>query len=78
MNEGQLLLFNTLPKETPAGHCVAHNAHWVTQHDLCSYAPVEPAYIRWVSEVGVDSTSDKYVALSLLILDNVIEVGASC
>lgn len=43
---------------------------------LCSCAPVEPANIGGVSEVGVDSCGDQHVALGLLILDDVVEVGA--
>lgn len=45
---------------------------------LCSCAPVEPAHIRGVSEVGVDPGGDQHMALGLLILDNVVEVRASC
>lgn len=45
---------------------------------LCSYAPVEPAHIGGVSEIGVDPTGDQHMALGLLILDNVIEVGTGC
>lgn len=41
---------------------------------LCSCAPVEPAHIGGMSEVGVDPTGDQHVALGLLILDNVVEV----
>lgn len=44
---------------------------------LCSYAPVEPAHVGGVSEVGVDPASDQHMALSLLILDDMVEVGAS-
>lgn len=43
---------------------------------LCSYAPVEPAHVGGVSEVGVDPAGDQHVALGLLILDDVVEVGA--
>ena len=45
---------------------------------LCSCAPVEPAYIGGVSEVGVDPAGDQHVALGLLILDDVVEIGAGC
>ena len=44
---------------------------------LCSYAPVEPAHVGGVSEVGVHPVSDQHMTLSLLILDNMVEVGAS-
>lgn len=43
---------------------------------LSSYAPVEPAYVGRVSEVGVDPAGDQNVALGFLILDNVVKVGA--
>lgn len=42
---------------------------------LCSCAPVEPAHIRGVSEVRVHTAGDQHVALGLLILYNVVEVG---
>lgn len=44
---------------------------------LRSYAPVEPAHVGGVSAVGVDPAGDQHVALGLLILDDVVEVGAS-
>ena len=44
--------------------------------DLGSYAPVEPPYVRGVSEHGVDPVGDQHVALGLLVLHNVVEVGA--
>lgn len=34
MDEGELLLLNPLPEESPAGNCIAQNTHWVTQHYL--------------------------------------------
>lgn len=43
---------------------------------LCSSAPVEPAHVGRVSEVGVDAAGDQHVALGLLVLDDVVEVGA--
>lgn len=43
---------------------------------LCPRAPVEPAHIGRVSEVGVDPAGDQHVALGLLILDDVVKVGA--
>lgn len=45
---------------------------------LCTDAPVEPAHIGRVSEVGVDSGGDEHVALGLLVLHNVVEVGTCC
>lgn len=45
---------------------------------LCADTPVEPAYIGRVSEECVDTTGDQDVALGLLILDDVVEVGACC
>lgn len=41
---------------------------------LCTCAPVEPAHVGGVSEVGVDPTGDQNVALGLFILDYVVEV----
>lgn len=43
---------------------------------LGSCAPVEPAYVGRVSEVGVDPAGDQHVALGLLVLHDVVEVGA--
>lgn len=45
--------------------------------DLCSYAPVEPAHVGGMPEVGVDPARDQHVALGFLILYNMVEVGAS-
>lgn len=52
------------------------NIRWsraVVAH-LCPCAPVEPAHIGGVSEVGVDPAGDQHVALGLFILDDVVEV----
>lgn len=43
---------------------------------LCSYAPVKPAHIGGVSEESIDPAGDQHVAPGLLILDDVVEVGA--
>lgn len=34
VDEGELLLFDPLPEEAPAGYCVAQDAHGVAQHHL--------------------------------------------
>lgn len=46
--------------------------------DLCASAPVEPSHIGGVPEEGIHATGDKDVALGLLVLHNVVEVGARC
>lgn len=43
---------------------------------LCSCAPVEPAHVGGVSEEGVDPAGDQHVAAGLLVLHDVVEVGA--
>lgn len=45
---------------------------------LCANAPVEPSHVGGVSEEGIDPIRDQHVALGLLVLDNVVEVGAGC
>lgn len=53
--------------------CKTHNTH---NTHLCSYAPIEPAHVGGMSEVGVDSAGDQNMAMGLLILNDVVEVGA--
>lgn len=58
---------SSFPKGWAESECERH---------LCSSAPVEPAHVGRVSEVGVDPAGDQHVALGLLVLDDVVEVGA--
>ena len=64
-------MFNLVVHSTP----IQTYQHIMYQY-LCSYTPVEPAHIGWVSSQWVHPPGDEPVVGSLHVLDVVVEVRA--